>query len=189
MSPLLRSLRENSSYSPLWLLVPACVIASLLMAAASIELLGAPTKGAESGLPDEAGPVEQDPVIAAEVAHDIRRFAVNAFLVPVLDEEGMPARWQDPSLAVPCQPGTQVYVNGRPIEPRSEVTGRGYSVLWAMESCLPFGTGGPELTGVAEVVAFRDDDGLSALVHVRNLRVRHRGQALVMDTTFVARTP
>jgi hypothetical protein len=187
MSPWLGSLREKSSYSPLWLLVPACLIASALIAAASIELLSAPTKGAASGSPEEAGPVEQDPVIAAEVAHDIRRFAVNAFLVPVLDEEATPARWRDPSLAVPCQPGTQVYVNGRPIEPRSEVIGQGFSVIWAMEACLPFGTDGPELTGVAEVVAFRDTVGLSAVVHARNLRVRHRGQALVMDTTFVTR--
>ncbi|HET9205008.1 MAG TPA: hypothetical protein VFO28_02135 [Burkholderiaceae bacterium] len=188
MSPSLRSLREESSYSPLWLLVPACVIASLLMAAASIVWLRAPARDAESGSPDGVSPVEQDPVIAAEIADDIRRFAVNAFVVPVIDEEGTPVRWQDPSLAVACQPGTQVHVNGRPIEPRSEVIGQEFSVLWLMEACLPFGAGGPELTGGAEVVGFRGRDGLSALVHLRHLQVRHRGQELVLDTSFVART-
>ena len=188
MSPLLRSQREKSSYSPLWLLVPACLIASLLLAALSVELLNAPTSDA-AGTPEEGGPIEQDPAIAAEVAQDIRRFALNALLVPVLDEEATPARWHDPSLAISCQPGTQVHVDGRPIEPRAELSGQGFSVLWTMAACLPFGAGGPELTGAAEVVAFRDDEGLSAIVHLRSLHVRHRGQQLVMDTTLAARTP
>ena len=128
-------------------------------------------------------------MIAAEIAHDIRRYAINAFLVPLLDEEGTPARWQDPSLTVPCQPGTQVYVNGRPIEPGSEVTEQALSVIWTMEGCLPFGAGGPELTGGAEVVGLRGVGSLAASVRLRDLYVRHRGQEFVMDTSFVARTP
>jgi hypothetical protein len=189
MSLSRRSSRETPSYSPLWLLVPVALTASLLMAALSVRWLSAPPAGAAPGSPDEAGAVETDPVIAAEVAHDIRRFAINAFLVPLLDEEGAPARWQDPSLAVPCQPGTQVYVNGQPIEPRSEVTGQALSVTWQMEACLPFGAGGPQLTGGAEVIGLRGTDSLAAIVRLRGLHVRHRGQEFVMDTSFVARNP
>lgn len=128
-------------------------------------------------------------MIAAEVAQDIRRFAINALLVPLLDGEGTPARWQDPSLTVPCQPGTQVYVNGRPIEPGSQVTGQAIFVTWTMQACLPFGAGGPELTGSAEVSNLRGVDTLAASVRLRDLRVRHRGQEFVMDTSFVARNP
>ncbi len=189
MSPLLHSLREKSSYSPLWLLVPLALVASALMAALSVQVLTMPPGGTRSGSHDEAEPVLQDSWIAAEVVHDIRRFALNALLVPVFDDEASPARWHDPSLAVPCDPGTQVHVNGRPIEPRSLVSGQAFTVLWAMEACRPFGAGGPELTGGAEVVAFQDDDGLSAIVNLRNLHVRHRGQELVLDTTFAARKP
>ena len=189
MSPSLRSQREKSSYSPLWLLVPVCLTASLLMAALSVGWLSSTSEGTAGESADEAGPAARDPVIAAEVAHDVRRFAVNALLVPVLDEEGTPARWHDPSLAVPCQPGSQVLVNGRPIEPRSEVIGQEFSVLWMMDGCLPLGAGGPEWTGAAEVIALRDDGGLSTIVHLRNLHVRHRGQELVLDTTFAARMP
>jgi hypothetical protein len=187
MSSSLRALRGKSRCSVLWLLAPLCVTASLLMAAMWVGRLNSSFEGTASGSADSAAHVERDPAIAAEIAHDIRRFALNALLVPVLDEEGVPARWHDPSLAVACQPGTQVYVNGRPIEPHSEVIGARFSVLWSMEACLPFGAGGPELTGAAEVVAFRGADGLAATVHLRNLHVRHRDHEIVMDTTFVAR--
>jgi hypothetical protein len=189
MSPSLRSLREKSSYPPLWLLVPVCLSASLLMAALSVHWLNSTPEGTAAESADEAGPAAPDPVIAAEVAHDVRRFAVNALVVPVLDEDGTPARWHDPSLAVPCQPGSQVFVNGRPIEPRSEVIGPEFTVSWVMEGCLPLGAGGPEWTGAAEVIALRDDGGLSTIVQLRNLHVRHRGQELVLDTTFAAHLP
>ena len=187
MSPSHRLQREKFSYSSLWLLVPVYVTASLLMAALSVGWLDSTPEDAAAESAGEASPTARDPVIAAEVAHDVCRFAVNALLVPVLDEDGAPARWHDPSLAVACQPGSQVFVNGRPIEPRSEVIGQEFSVLWTMQACLPFGAGGPELTGAAEVVAFRDDGGLSTIVHLRNLHVRHRGQELVLDTAFAAR--
>ena len=189
MLPSLCSRLEKSGHSPLWLLVPLCVTAPLLTAALLVGWLNSTPAGATAKSPAASGLVARDPVIAAEIANDVRRFAMNALLVPVLDEEGTPVRWHDPSLAVPCQPGTQVLVNGRPIEPDSEVIEPEFSVRWTMQACLPFGAGGPELTGGAEVVVVRDDGGVSAMVHLRNLHVRHRGQEIVMDTTFAARMP
>jgi hypothetical protein len=189
MSPSHRSRHGKSSYSPLWFLAPLIVTASMLLAIVWIECFEVPPLTATSVPSDDPDQVEADHRIADEVTEGVRRFALNAFLVPVLDTESSPTRWRDPSLAVPCLPGSQVHVDGRPIEPDSEVLGQEFSVLWAMESCLPLGTGGPEFTGEAEVVGVRDDEGLSAIVHFRKLHVRHRGQQLVLDTTFVARTP
>jgi hypothetical protein len=124
-----------------------------------------------------------------DLAVDIRRFALNALLVPVLDDEADPPRWGDPSLAVPCQAGTRVRVDGSALQPRAEANGRAFTLDWTLDQCLPFGDGGPELSGDAELVVFRDDDGVSAIVRLSALQVRRGDASIVMNTTFVARTP
>jgi hypothetical protein len=124
-----------------------------------------------------------------DLAADMRRFALNALLVPVLDDEANPARWGDPSLAMPCQAGTRVLVDGVALQPRAESSGRAFTLEWTLDQCLPFGSGGPEFSGVAELVVFRDDDGVSAIVRMIELQVRRDEVSVVMNTSFVARTP
>jgi hypothetical protein len=124
-----------------------------------------------------------------EIAQAIRKYALNALLVPVLDDDVYPARWQDPSLAMACDAGTRVSVDGQPLEHRSEVPGASFSLLWLMVGCTPFGRGGHELSGRAEILVLRDDDGLSAIARFIDLNVTHRGQSLLMNEVFTARMP
>jgi hypothetical protein len=164
-------------------LAGAGVVAVMLVtqAARTTPPTTAPSAGAAS--------LPLDHEVAADVARDVRRFALNALLVPLLDPERSPARWQDPSLAMHCEPGTQVLVDGRPIEPRAESHDRAFSVQWSMTDCLPFGPDGPVWSGRADLVVFRDDVGLAAIVHLTDLRVRHRAQAIVVNDIFVSHTP
>jgi hypothetical protein len=124
-----------------------------------------------------------------EIAQTIRKYALNALLVPVLDDDGYPARWQDPSLAMVCDAGTRVWVDGRPLEPRGEVPGASFSLQWLMVGCAPFGRGGHELSGHAEILVLRDDDGLSAITRFIDLKVTHRGHSVSMNEVFTARMP
>jgi hypothetical protein len=138
-----------------------------------------------------AGPTAPLPeaVDRDEIAQAMRKYALNALLVPVLDDDGYPARWQDPSLAMACDAGTQVSVDGHPLEPRGEVPVASFSLQWLMVGCAPFGWGGLELSGRAEILVLRDDDGLSAIARFIDLNVTHRGQSLLMNDVFTARMP
>ena len=160
-------------------------------AAAALALL-APAACTEHALPPPqasapAAPIDHERT--HDLAHDMRRFALNALLVPVLDEEANPARWADPSLAMLCQAGSGVRVDGHALVPGAESSGRAFTLEWTLEQCLPFGGGGPELSGGAELLVFRDDDGMSAIVRLIDLQIRRGDQSIVMNTTFVANTP
>jgi hypothetical protein len=134
-----------------------------------------------------AAPIDHER--ADDLALDMRRFALNALLVPVLDDEANPARWSDPSLAMTCHAGTRVLVDGVALQPYAEASGRAFTLEWTLDQCLPLGGGGPELTGRGELVVFRDDDGVSAIVRFVDLHVRRGDQSIVMNTSFVATTP
>jgi hypothetical protein len=131
-------------------------------------------------------PLDHD--VAVDIERDAQRFALNALVVPMLDADD-PLHWQDPSLAMACGAGTRMLVDGLPLEPRAAAANSAFTLEWSMDGCLPFGLGGPEMSGRADLVVFRNDDGLSAIVQMTDLQVKHRGQAIVMNTTFVARTP
>jgi hypothetical protein len=166
------------------------VLAMVGVGAAALGLVAQAPRGAHA-LPAPANdritaPIDHE--VAAEIERDMRRFALNALLVPVLDTDD-PPRWQDPSLAMACGAGTRVLVDGLPLEPRAAAASSAFTLQWSMDGCLPFGLGGPEMSGRADLVVFRNDDGLSAIVQMTDLQVQHRGQAIVMNTTFVARTP
>ena len=124
-----------------------------------------------------------------ETAQTIRKYALNALLVPVLDDDGYPVRWQDPSLTMACDEGTRVWIDGRPLEPRGEVPGASFSLHWLMVGCTPFGRGGHALSGHAEILVLRDDDGLSAIARFIDLEVTHRGQSVSMNEVFTPRMP
>lgn len=124
-----------------------------------------------------------------EAAQQFERFALNALLVPVLDAAEHPPRWADPTLTMICSAGSRVEIDGRPLEPGLELSGRGFSVRWQLNGCLPFGPDGLELNGRAELDVFLDDEGLSAIVRPHQLRVQHAGHVTLMNSAFVARTP
>jgi hypothetical protein len=126
---------------------------------------------------------EPDAGNSDEIAQTIRKYALNALLVPVLDGDGYPARWQDASLAMVCDAGTRVWVDGRPLEPRGEVPGASFSLQRLMVGCAPFGRGGHELSGHAETLVLRDDDGLSAIARFIDLKVTGPPSATSADPT------
>ena len=75
------------------------------------------------------------------------KFALNALLVPLLDDD-WPARWADPTLAFDCE-ALEVQVDDAPLDIGAPVRDGGFRVRWHMERCTPFET--MELTGDIEL--------------------------------------
>jgi hypothetical protein len=124
-----------------------------------------------------------------DIEHQLERFALNALLVPLLDDTEHPPRWSDPAASMGCAEVSRVGIDGHPLDPGTEMSGRGFSVQWHLDDCVPFGVEGPALSGLAELEVFRENEGLSAIVRLLDLRVQRDGLIVVMNKTFVARTP
>lgn len=120
------------------------------------------------------------------LANVIERHALNALLVPLIDHEASPMRWADPSLSMGCDGGTEVRVDGRPLRPGAPIAGRAFVVAWTLQGCLPFGSGGPELTGRAELRVSRQMDGFAAMVSLTDLQVQRQEHRVVMSKEFFA---
>ena len=56
----------------------------------------------------------QDAMPDAPMPVDLYRFALNALLVPLLDD-AVPPRWTDAAIYFSCDPGTSVMVDGEPL--------------------------------------------------------------------------
>jgi hypothetical protein len=106
----------------------------------------------------------------APVPPDLVLFALNALLVPLLDDS-VPPRWTDVVLEHICGPGTRVLIDGKPLERYSPMPATAFSVRWTLDRCLPFGFDGMELSGSVELQVFHEDSGLSAIVTPHHLHV------------------
>ena len=106
---------------------------------------------AQDGKPDAPMPI------------DLYKFALNAFLVPLLDD-AVPPRWTDVAMEFACGPGTTVIVDGEPMVAGQPIPVKAFTVRWMMESCLPMGQESVELSGGVELVVHRKGAGLSAVV-------------------------
>lgn len=143
-------------------------------------------------LSHRAKPVEAQPPRAPmtaeqqSIARDIERHALNALLVPLIDHEALPMRWADPALAMACGGGTQVRVDGRPLQPGTPIASRAFVVAWTLQACLPFGSGGPALTGRAELRVSRQMDGFAAMVSLTDLQVQRQEHRVVISKEFFA---
>jgi hypothetical protein len=136
--------------------------------------------------PETPGPIVPPTPEQRLLASDIERFALNALLVPLIDHEAWPMRWADPSLAMSCNTGSHVHIDGRPLQPGTPIVDRTFFVTWTLQGCLPFGLGGPELTGRARLRVSRQPDGLAAMVWLTDLQVQRQGHSVVMNKTFFA---
>jgi len=143
-------------------------------------------------LAHRASPAEAPPAptpMTAEqqsLASHVERYALNALLVPLIDHEASPMRWADPSLAMRCDSGTHVKVDGRPLRPGTPIASRAFVVAWTLQGCLPFGSGGPELTGRAELRVSRQMDGLAATVTLTDLQVQRQEHRVVLNRVLPA---
>lgn len=106
---------------------------------------------------------------------DLYRFALNALLVPLLDDTE-PPEWTDTVIELTCAPGTKVMVDGEPLMPGKPIPATAFTVVWNMDLCAPLGNA-VELSGSVELTVFHEDTGLSAIVVPERLQVEsHRGR-------------
>jgi hypothetical protein len=117
-----------------------------------------------------AGPPAPHAAPDAPLPAALHAFALNALLVPLLDD-AVPPRWTDVSIAYGCAPGTHVLVNGQPLVDGQPMPATTFTVQWTMNRCQPLGPDAVELSGRVDLQVFHEDDGLSAIVTPQRLRV------------------
>lgn len=168
---------------------------SCMLAAAALSLAARET-GVEGTVFSRGMPAPKDrPIALAAPAADpdlrqqFERHALNALVVPVLDDEGNTPVWADPSLLLACGPATHIDVDHRPLTPGAAQSGRAFTLSWTLDHCAPFGADGPVLTGQVELDVFRDDDGLSAIVRPLDLQIERQGHLARLNHSFTARMP
>ena len=118
---------------------------------------------------------------------DLYRFALNALLVPLIDD-AVPPRWTDIAMDFFCDPGTTVMIDGKPMVPGELVPATSFTVRWDISRCTPLGPQSVELSGGVELVVFHEDTGLSAMVIPDRLRVDSHLGRVVLRGSFAAHT-
>lgn len=123
----------------------------------------------------------------ARMPIDLYRFALNALLVPLMDD-AEPPRWTKAGIDFSCGPGTNVTVDGAPLAAGTLIPAKAFTVRWDMDHCAPMGPESVMLSGRVELVVFHEDTGLSAMVMPDRLRVdSHMGSAWLQGP-FAAET-
>ena len=113
----------------------------------------------------------------APVPVDLHRFALNAFLVPLLDDS-VPPRWTNVVVDFTCGPVTSLLVDGQPLVTGSPISPHAFTLRWVMDKCSPFGPDSVELSGGVELVVSRTPTGFSAMVKPDQLKFdSHMGRA------------
>ena len=114
--------------------------------------------------------VEPDVMADAPMPVDLYRFALNALLVPLMDDS-VPPRWTDVAIGYTCDQGTTVMIDGEPLIAGKPGPEKPFTVRWVMNRCAPMGPQSMELTGHVELLVFHQGGGLSAMVSPDGLRV------------------
>ena len=117
-----------------------------------------------------ADALTQDSIPDARIPVDLYKFALNAFLAPLLDDN-VPLKWTYAGIDFMCDAGTTVMVDGDPMVSGKTIPVEAFTLLWEMDRCIPFGRNFVELTGIVEMVVVRSAKGLSATVTPTALRV------------------
>ena len=117
-----------------------------------------------------SGVFTQDLIPDARMPVDLYKFALNAFLAPLLDDN-VPPRWTHVGINFMCDAGTIVMVDSEPMVSGKTIPVKAFKLRWEMDRCNPFGRNSVELTGIMEMVVVRSAKGLSATVTPIALRV------------------
>ena len=112
----------------------------------------------------------QDSIPDARMPVDLYKFALNAFLAPLLDDN-VPPRWTYVGIDFMCDAGTTVMVDSEPMVSGKTIPVKAFTLRWEMDRCNPFGQNSVELTGIVEMVVVQSAKGLSATVTPIALRV------------------
>src|SRR5688572_7078598 len=83
------------------------------------------------------------------ITEPFTRFALNALLVPLLDEQPRP-HWTDAGMRFFCGPDTRVDVDGAPLVPGAPVPAGAFTVRWHIDRCWPLNLAAFELSGEVE---------------------------------------
>jgi len=125
-------------------------------------------------------PADDDPPTG-----DFSRFALNALLVPLLDD-AEPPRWTDVGFNFFCGPATRVEVDGKPLVPGAVIPATAFTVRWHMDRCTPLDYASVELSGVVDLLVFHEDNGLSAIVNAGRLTILGAKGASRLRAPFAA---
>ena len=158
----------------LWLsgIAAVALLLGLVVATADSKDLSHPSPVAKraSMSAEPLNAVDQDAMPDAPMPIDLYRFALNAFLVPLMDDT-VPPRWSDVAINYFCDPGTTVMIDGEPMVPGKLVPTKAFTVRWNIDHCAPMGPESVALSGRVELVVSHEDTGLSAMVMPDRLRV------------------
>ena len=124
----------------------------------------------------------------APIPINLYRFALNALLVPLMDDADLP-RWTRAAIDLNCGPGTIVTVDGSPLVAGKLIPATAFTVRWDMDHCAPMGTESVALSGRAELVVFHEDEGLSAMLMPDGLRVTSQMGTAWLHGPSTAETP
>lgn len=120
---------------------------------------------------------------------DLQRWAVNAMLFTLLDDD-QPPRWTDPEVWAGCAPGTEVLVNGEPIVVGRRIPEGAFELSWRAIDCHPLGLDGPAMDGRATLqLAPRGPEGWTATVSTDRLEWIGPGWSRRLPAQFVAHAP
>jgi hypothetical protein len=127
--------------------------------------------------------------IAAAAEHPItaqfHRHALNALLVPLIDDHD-PPQWTDVALRFFCGPNTRVEVNGQPMQPGTAIPAAAFTVRWHIDQCWPLDYAAFELSGMVDLLVFREDTGLGAVVNAQHLRIATAKGSGQLNAPFAA---
>jgi hypothetical protein len=121
--------------------------------------------------------------IADPITGQFSKFALNALLVPLIDDQEPPA-WTDVGMRFFCGPSTSVEVDGRPLVPGGSLPATAFTVRWHIDYCWPLDAF--ELSGDVELLIFHEDNGLSATVNAQRLKVSTWKGSSFVATPFAA---
>jgi len=127
-----------------------------------------------------AAPVAQEPFAGQFV-----QFALNALLVPLLDDH-MPPQWTDVALHHFCGQRTHVEVNGQPLVPGTIIPASTFLLRWYIDQCWPLGYSAFELSGTVDLLVSHKDAGLSVIVSAQGLRIATAKGAASLGAPFTA---
>ena len=114
-----------------------------------------------------SAPIEP-PATASELETQWRQRALNALLVPLLDDS-FPPHWAEPTIVTPCTNGSNVSLEGAPIPYRAPLGAGPLVIRWKLVDCWPLGFDAWGLDGGIEMTVVVGEERLLAQVRPRDL--------------------
>jgi hypothetical protein len=163
-------------------------VAAICIAGLAIGGFGGP--GAISSLRAAPTNLSSD-VVANQSAEDattreFSRFALNALLVPLLDDDE-PPRWSDVAMSFVCGSAAHVEVNGLPLIHGSRIPSTPFTLRWSMDQCTPLEA--YVLNGSVELLVFQEGNFLGAIVNPTRLIVSSTKGTVRMSSPFATSMP